>query len=178
MRGGERGGRPALAGHVFRMTASPDRLAARVGTAGFDAFGPAGAGTRRSRVSGAEAAKRPTLNPRPPLNPTLAACCSPSSWRRRPPSLRTRPARTALRSLARGEHAVWFDSLVLRVAPIYNADGNERVKLTNRPLQNGPAGGMGQRANAQVLDLNRDHMKLESPDLLADAKTYPILRGK
>ena len=57
-------------------------------------------------------------------------------------------------------------------------DGNERVKLTNRPLQNGPAGGMGQRANAQVLDLNRDHMKLESPDLLADAKTYPILRGK
>ena len=40
------------------------------------------------------------------------------------------------------------------------------------------SGGMGQRANAQVLDLNRDHMKLESPDLLADAKTYPILRGK
>ncbi len=69
-----------------------------------------------------------------------------------------------LRALARGEHAAWFDSLVLLVAPIYNADGNERVKLTNRPLQNGPVGGMGQRANAQGLDLNRDHMKLESPE--------------
>ena len=69
-----------------------------------------------------------------------------------------------LRGLARGEHAAWFDSLVLLVAPIYNADGNERVKLTNRGPQNGPVGGMGQRANAQGLDLNRDHMKLESPE--------------
>jgi hypothetical protein len=73
-------------------------------------------------------------------------------------------AQLLLRALARGEHAAWFDSLVLLVAPIYNADGNERVKLTNRPLQNGPVGGMGQRANAQGLDLNRDHMKLESPE--------------
>ncbi|MGH7507188.1 MAG: M14 family metallopeptidase, partial [Longimicrobiales bacterium] len=47
---------------------------------------------------------------------------------------------------------------------IYNADGNERVRLSNRPLQYGPIGGMGQRANAQNLDLNRDHMKLESPE--------------
>jgi zinc carboxypeptidase len=73
-------------------------------------------------------------------------------------------AQMLLRALARGEHAAWFDSLVLLIAPIYNADGNERVKLTNRPLQNGPVGGMGQRANAQGLDLNRDHMKLESPE--------------
>jgi len=69
-----------------------------------------------------------------------------------------------LRALARGEHAAWFDSLVLLIAPIYNADGNERVKLTNRGPQNGPVGGTGQRANAQGLDLNRDHMKLESPE--------------
>ena len=73
-------------------------------------------------------------------------------------------AQMLLRALARGEHAAWLDSLVLLVAPIYNADGNERVKLTNRPLQYGPVGGMGQRANAQELDLNRDHMKLESPE--------------
>ncbi len=80
-----------------------------------------------------------------------------------------------LRALARGEHATWFDSLILLVAPIYNADGNERVKLSNRPLQNGPVGGMGQRANAQGLDLNRDHMKLESPEarsLVALFNTY------
>lgn len=69
-----------------------------------------------------------------------------------------------LRDLANGRHAQWLDSLVLLIAPIYNADGNERVRLTNRPLQYGPIGGMGQRANAQNLDLNRDHMKLESPE--------------
>lgn len=69
-----------------------------------------------------------------------------------------------LRDLANGRHAAWLDSLVLLIAPIYNADGNERVRLTNRPLQYGPIGGMGQRANAQNLDLNRDHIKLESPE--------------
>lgn len=58
----------------------------------------------------------------------------------------------------------WLNRLVLLVAPIYNADGNERVALTNRPRQNGPLGGMGQRPNAQGLDLNRDHMKLDSPE--------------
>ncbi len=69
-----------------------------------------------------------------------------------------------LRDLVNGRHAAWLDSLVLLIAPIYNADGNERVRLNNRPLQYGPVGGMGQRANAQNLDLNRDHMKLESPE--------------
>lgn len=69
-----------------------------------------------------------------------------------------------LRDIANGRHGGWLDSMVLLIAPIYNADGNERVRLTNRPLQYGPIGGMGQRANAQNLDLNRDHMKLESPE--------------
>ncbi|HXW05997.1 MAG TPA: M14 family metallopeptidase [Vicinamibacterales bacterium] len=71
---------------------------------------------------------------------------------------------TLLRDLARGRHADWLSSMVLLVAPIYNADGNERVSLTNRGRQHGPLGGMGQRANAQDLDLNRDHVKLESPE--------------
>lgn len=69
-----------------------------------------------------------------------------------------------LRRLASGEYRSWTDSLVLLVAPIYNADGNERVELDNRPLQHGPVGGMGQRPNAQGLDLNRDHTKLDSPE--------------
>jgi hypothetical protein len=69
-----------------------------------------------------------------------------------------------LRSLAEGEHAEWFDSLIVFIAPIYNADGNERVRLTNRRYQHGPIAGMGQRANAQGLDLNRDNMKLETPE--------------
>ena len=65
-----------------------------------------------------------------------------------------------LRDFARGEYPSWTDDLVLLVAPIYNADGNERVDLRNRPRQHGPLGGMGQRPNAQGLDLNRDHMKI------------------
>lgn len=69
-----------------------------------------------------------------------------------------------LRDIAQGRHAQLLDSLVLLVAPIYNADGNERVLLTNRPAQHGPIGGMGQRPNAQGYDLNRDHMKLDSPE--------------
>ena len=69
-----------------------------------------------------------------------------------------------LRDIAAGRHAHWLDSLVILAAPDYNADGNERVSLTNRPLQNGPVGGTGQRANAQGLDLNRDHTRLETPE--------------
>lgn len=69
-----------------------------------------------------------------------------------------------LRRLAAGGHPAWADSLVLLIAPLYNADGNERVSLYNRPEQNGPVGGMGQRANAQGYDLNRDHMKLDAPE--------------
>lgn len=69
-----------------------------------------------------------------------------------------------VRELASGRHAHLADSLVLLIAPIYNADGNERVRLDNRPRQNGPTGGMGQRPNAEGLDLNRDHMKTVSPE--------------
>ena len=69
-----------------------------------------------------------------------------------------------VRDLAVAEHVEWADSLVLLIAPIYNADGNERISLYNRPHQHGPVGGMGQRSNAQGYDLNRDHMKLESPE--------------
>ena len=69
-----------------------------------------------------------------------------------------------LREYADGAYPRWTDDLVLLVAPIYNADGNERVDLGNRPRQHGPVGGMGQRPNAQGLDLNRDHVKLDAPE--------------
>jgi len=69
-----------------------------------------------------------------------------------------------VRELAGGAYAEWADSLVLLIAPVYNADGNERISLYNRPRQHGPIGGMGQRPNAQGFDLNRDHMKLDSPE--------------
>ena len=77
-----------------------------------------------------------------------------------------------LRELANGEHAQWTESLVLLIAPLYNADGNERVSLYNRRRQHGPVGGMGQRANAQGYDLNRDQMKLDAPESRSLVRLY------
>jgi hypothetical protein len=73
-------------------------------------------------------------------------------------------AQMLLRDLADGRHDDWLKTMVFLIAPIYNADGNERVALDNRGPQYGPVGGQGQRPNAQGLDLNRDHMKLDSPE--------------
>jgi hypothetical protein len=69
-----------------------------------------------------------------------------------------------LRAIALGQHASWFDSVVLLICPIFNPDGNEKINLNNRGSQNGPIGGEGQRANGQNLDLNRDFMKLDAPE--------------
>ncbi len=75
-----------------------------------------------------------------------------------------------LRRIASGEVEPWLSDLVLLIAPVYNADGNERVDLGNRPRQYGPFGGMGTRANAQGLNLNRDQMKLDAPEARALAR--------
>lgn len=58
-----------------------------------------------------------------------------------------------------------LDRLVLLVAPIFNADGNDKMDPGNRPGQIGPEKGSGVRPNGQNLDLNRDAMKLESPEM-------------
>ena len=79
-------------------------------------------------------------------------------------------AQVLLRELAEGKHGDWLDSMVLLIAPIYNADGNERFATNNRGRQNGPVAGQGQRPNAQNYDLNRDHMKLDSPEARAFVK--------
>jgi len=54
--------------------------------------------------------------------------------------------------------------MTILIAPIYNADGNEKISTEHRRTQNGPPNGVGVRENAQGLDLNRDYMKLESPE--------------
>ncbi|MYE34327.1 MAG: peptidase M14 [Gemmatimonadales bacterium] len=77
-----------------------------------------------------------------------------------------------LRDLLAGRHGGWRESMVLLIAPIYNADGNERVSLVNRGRQYGPVGGMGQRPNAQGYDLNRDHMKLDSREARSVARLF------
>ena len=76
-------------------------------------------------------------------------------------------AQMLLRDLAAGRRAEWLDKMVFLVAPIFNADGNEKVALNNRGPQYGPIGGQGTRANAQGLNINRDHMKLDTPEAQA-----------
>jgi hypothetical protein len=76
-------------------------------------------------------------------------------------------AQILLRELALGQHAAWLDSMVFLITPIYNADGNEKFALNNRQRQNGPTNGMGTRANAQNLNINRDYMKLDTPEAKA-----------
>ena len=65
-----------------------------------------------------------------------------------------------------------LDDLIILLAPIYNPDGNDRMSPDNRPGQVGPEEGMGQRANAQGLDLNRDWVKLDSPEARAMVKVF------
>jgi len=58
-----------------------------------------------------------------------------------------------------------LDRLVVLIAPIFNPDGNDLISPDHRPRQNGPAEGVGIRFNGRHQDLNRDGMKLESPEV-------------
>ncbi len=69
-----------------------------------------------------------------------------------------------LRELAQQPDHPWLKHLVLVCVPNYNADGNDRMRKDNRPGQIGPEEGMGERANAQDYDLNRDFVKIEAPE--------------
>lgn len=69
-----------------------------------------------------------------------------------------------LRNLTHHPEHPWLKNSVLIIVPNYNADANDRMGKFNRPGQVGPEQGMGQRPNAQGLDLNRDFVKLESPE--------------
>jgi hypothetical protein len=68
------------------------------------------------------------------------------------------------RRIAIGDLRPMLNDLVILIAPIYNADGNEKISLNNRTAQNGPIGGVGTRENAKGFDLNRDYIKLETPE--------------
>jgi len=68
------------------------------------------------------------------------------------------------RRIATGDLRSLLGNIIILIAPIYNADGNEKISLNNRVAQNGPIGGVGVRENAKGYDLNRDYMKLETAE--------------
>ncbi len=59
-----------------------------------------------------------------------------------------------------------LDKIVFIFVPVFNVDGHERFGPWNRPNQRGPEE-MGWRTTAQNLNLNRDYMKAEAPEMQA-----------
>jgi len=74
------------------------------------------------------------------------------------------------RDLATAKDAPLLKELVVLLVPVLNADGNEKLDPKNRPNEPNPPGGVGSRENAQGFDLNRDFVKLETPEVRALVK--------
>jgi hypothetical protein len=75
-----------------------------------------------------------------------------------------------LRDIALGRRTELAGGAITLFAPIYNADGHEMVSPYNRANQNGPVDGMGYRATASGINLNRDFMRLVSLEAKALAR--------
>jgi hypothetical protein len=73
----------------------------------------------------------------------------------------------ALRELLENKAAPGaLERIALVFVPVFNADGHERFGPWNRPNQVGPQE-MGWRVTAQNLNLNRDYMKADAPEMAA-----------
>jgi dipeptidyl-peptidase 4 len=68
----------------------------------------------------------------------------------------------------------YLEDAVLIFVPNFNADGNARVGSLHRPGQEGPDVGMGTRENAVGLDLNRDFIKLDTPEVRALVRAMDV----
>jgi hypothetical protein len=72
-----------------------------------------------------------------------------------------------IRDIVENKASEYLENQVLLVLPIFNADGND--KMGHNRGDNGPELA-GVRYNGQSLDLNRDYLKLESPEVCALVK--------
>jgi hypothetical protein len=69
------------------------------------------------------------------------------------------------RDILSGKYPELLKQVIFLICPNFNPDGNEKISPLNRNYQNGPVNGVGVRYNGQYLDLNRDAMKAESPEV-------------
>jgi len=70
-----------------------------------------------------------------------------------------------------GQHLELLDNITLLFIPVFNVDGHERFGPYNRINQNGPTE-MGWRTTAKNLNLNRDHIKADAPEMQAWLKFF------
>ncbi|MEO9215100.1 MAG: M14 family metallopeptidase, partial [Rhodanobacter sp.] len=70
-----------------------------------------------------------------------------------------------------GKYPHLLDHLVLVYIPVFSVDGHENSSPYHRINQNGPAS-MGFRGQAQYLNLNRDYVKADAPEMLAWLKLW------
>lgn len=69
------------------------------------------------------------------------------------------------------KHVELLNHVTILWIPILNVDGHERYGAYSRINQNGPEE-MGWRTNAQNLNLNRDYMKAETPEIQSWIKLF------
>jgi len=67
--------------------------------------------------------------------------------------------------------AEWLDHAIFVVIPVFNVDGHEYFSPFHRPSQNGPQS-TGLRANAQRMNLNRDYIKADTPEMQAWLRVF------
>ncbi len=68
-------------------------------------------------------------------------------------------------------YAAWLDKAIFVVIPVFNVDGHEDVSPYHRVNQNGPKA-TGLRETAQGLNLNRDYIKADTPEMRAWLALY------
>ncbi len=69
------------------------------------------------------------------------------------------------------KYAAWLDHMIFVIIPVFNVDGHEYFSPYHRPSQNGPKS-TGLRANAQRMNLNRDYIKADTPEMRAWLKLF------
>jgi hypothetical protein len=67
--------------------------------------------------------------------------------------------------------AGWLDHAIFVIIPVFNVDGHEYFSAYHRPSQQGP-NSTGLRANAQRLNINRDYMKADTPEMRAWLRVF------
>src|ERR1051325_10043579 len=69
------------------------------------------------------------------------------------------------------KYAAWLDHVIFVIIPVFSVDGHENLSPYHRPSQNGPRS-TGLRNTAQRVNLNRDYIKADTPEMRAWLRVF------